>query len=109
MEAGLAQAGGPVRGIARLQHRPQAAPEVAGERSPGMHRGVLHDDVVVIELEYRGERRQPGERERGGEELHFGAVNARSRIATASHQRSDACSMTSITLVPSRSTSATTQ
>src|SRR4051812_21536813 len=41
MEARLAEAGGPVRGVARLQHRPQAAPEVACESRPRMHCRVL--------------------------------------------------------------------
>jgi len=45
---------GPVEHVARLQQRAHTA--ALDQRSPGMHRRIVDDDVVIVEVEHPGER-----------------------------------------------------
>src|SRR6266511_2855043 len=104
----------PVQRIARLEERAHAGAGVVGERAPRVHRRVVNDDVVVVELERPEERRQvddEGRRREYGGRVHncCSTANARSRRPTAFHQRSRALRSTSTTRTPFLSAMATRQ
>src|SRR4051794_12776710 len=107
---------GPVEGIARLEQRPHALSRALEKRLPGMHRGIVDDDVVVVEVEHAAKGRQVSQRRdssncrRYSESWpHRGASKARSSRPTAFHQRLGAFRSTASTRTPSRSASATRQ
>src|SRR5690349_12168884 len=120
MEAGGARVERPVERVGGFEERAHAAAGALEERRPGVHRGVVDDDVVVVEVERAEERGQIGEHCHSGDEGRKAVTrterhscgwysNARSSKPTAVHQRLRALSMTTRTRTPLRSASATRQ
>src|SRR2546425_6850445 len=123
VEAERAGVEGPVEDVARLEDRAHAGAGTLEERAPGVHRRIVDDDVVVVEVERADERwqvchdRNGGQQGRPGKsgpdpELHQSCgwnSKARSSTPAAFHQRLRAFSSTRTTRTPLRSAIATEQ